>query len=160
MVTVNGKQKPRKKHVPKKDIQINMQPYISKIIFGAIAVISIFVVLNALFSYPHVQPSTPYKTPESDPLFASAQKTPSPLVTDVAIDKNEENHYMVLTFNVSNTDNATLAKFECSVDMSKFTACKGPMVVETNVGINHTLEVRAVDTKGNVEDQPAAVMWD
>ncbi len=61
------------------------------------------------------------------------------------------------TFTFSANDPA--ASFECSLDMGGFAPCTSPLSYATLADGNHTFQVRARDSAGNVEATPAIYDW-
>lgn len=51
------------------------------------------------------------------------------------------------------------ARFECSLDRQAFAPCASPLRLRVAGGRRHRLEVRAIDTAGNVDATPAVVRW-
>jgi hypothetical protein len=49
--------------------------------------------------------------------------------------------------------------FECSLDAAAFAACTSPATFSGLASSSHTLQVRAIDTAGNVDDTPASQTW-
>ena len=70
-----------------------------------------------------------------------------------------------ITFQVTATaDTNPIAGFQCSLDNSPFSSCatNNPATISYNnlaVGQQHTFTVRAVDTQGNVDPNPATFSW-
>lgn len=65
------------------------------------------------------------------------------------------------TFTFTGTDSAiaTVASFECKLDMGMFAACTSP---KTYMGLSqgsHTFQVRAIDGAGNIDPTPATFTW-
>jgi hypothetical protein len=60
------------------------------------------------------------------------------------------------TFAFSASEPAT---FECSLDGAAFAACTSPASYSDLTSTAHTLQVRAIDLAGNVDDTPASRTW-
>ncbi|XXF75166.1 Ig-like domain-containing protein [Myxococcaceae bacterium GXIMD 01537] len=67
---------------------------------------------------------------------------------------------------VSNSSSATFSftanepsTFECRLDGGAWTVCTGPLTINNLTDGSHTLEVRATDTRGNVDPTPATYTW-
>ncbi|MFL5347471.1 MAG: adventurous gliding motility protein AgmC [Hyalangium sp.] len=61
------------------------------------------------------------------------------------------------TFDFSSTESGVT--YECSLDGAAFTACSDPFSLEGLADGEHTLEVRARDSAGNVDPTPATATW-
>jgi hypothetical protein len=126
-----------------------------------------FTIANAYFYYQTpeyqnqvVHPTEYFKAPEvqaQDPFFISATQTPSPLVTELKAD--EQDNQITFTFKATNTEKVGIDHFECSIDMKPFIECSSPVTIVKQNNGNHTLEVRAVDMNGNSEETPAVFIW-
>ena len=64
-----------------------------------------------------------------------------------------------ITLEFSGTDNVSVAGFECSLDGGAFVACTNSQTFAGLAVGSHTLNVRAVDTAGNIDPTPASVSW-
>ena len=61
------------------------------------------------------------------------------------------------TFDFSSNESGVT--YECRLDGAAFTACSDPVTFEGVAEGNHTLEVRAKDSAGNVDPTPASATW-
>ncbi len=61
-------------------------------------------------------------------------------------------------FIFNGTDNAAIASYQCLLDDGAWTPCASPADFDLAPGI-HRLEVRAVDTAGNIDLTPASYEW-
>ncbi len=52
-----------------------------------------------------------------------------------------------------------IARFECSLDSGTWSTCSSPAQFTGLADGSHTVEVRAVDRAGNVEDSPSSASW-
>jgi hypothetical protein len=122
-----------------------------------------FAVSNAYFYYTIERPSASVNVAQSyeakDTINPISLKEPSPIVTELQVTNSTQT--IAFTFKATNTVNATLKSFQCSIDFSPFKECSSPVKLslkELGEG-EHTFEVRATDTDGNVEEQPAVHIW-
>ncbi len=68
-------------------------------------------------------------------------------------------HSPLMTFIFTGTDNVGVAGFQCSLDGSVFSACTSPVTYDKLKNGNHTFQVRAVDTSGNIDPSPMSFSW-
>jgi uncharacterized protein (TIGR03382 family) len=61
------------------------------------------------------------------------------------------------TFDFSSNESGVT--YECSLDGAAFTACSDPVTFQDLSEGDHTLQVRARDTAGNVDPTPASAAW-
>jgi large repetitive protein len=68
-----------------------------------------------------------------------------------------------ISFTFTGTDDfASVAGYQCSIDGLPAALCKSPVNVFNNNNLapgNHTFQVRAIDTSGNVDPTPAMFTW-
>lgn len=51
------------------------------------------------------------------------------------------------------------AKFECTVDSGRYSACSSPITYESLAEGSHTFRVRVINTATNIESSPASYTW-
>jgi hypothetical protein len=65
-----------------------------------------------------------------------------------------------IAFTFEGSDNAAVAGFECGLDGLPSYSCTNPISINDNlVAGNHTFQVRAIDTSGNIDPSPASFSW-
>ncbi len=93
--------------------------------------------------------------------------TPDTVIT-TAVDSNSGNTIQnggkitttSITFTFEGSDKAAVAGFECSLDGLPSYSCTNLVFINDNlVAGNHTFQVRAIDTSGNVDPTPSSFSW-
>ena len=77
-----------------------------------------------------------------------------------SIQNGEEMTTTSITLGFEGSDNAAVAGFECSLDGLPSYSCTNLISINDNlVAGNHTFQVRAIDTSGNVDPSLSSFSW-
>jgi hypothetical protein len=98
--------------------------------------------------------------------FANVDKTPASFAWTVVDTKKPETTLTAAPTGTQATATATVsfsaseaATFECALDTAAFAACASPATFSGLADGSHTVQIRAIDTAGNVDDTPATATW-
>lgn len=131
----------------------------------------VFAIVNAYFYYTMVDYNNAVDTNPVPAVTASTLNfvndtvKPSNLTT-VLEHVGSFNNTLIVRFNYTTSQQGLgIDYFQCTVDNSVWGECSSPYELPlegydaSHIAHNHTLEIRAVDMKGNVEQSPVVVQF-
>ena len=140
------------------------------ILFSGLIGATAFVLANSYYFYTT---TTPYENlpPRQngialavDVINDTQKSKPSNLTT--VVDRqfiDEKTNSLVVEFNYTTGQNGLgIDYFQCAIDFKEYGECSSPFVLRLKDYLDnktHTLEIRAIDMKGKVEQNPVAILF-